>query len=317
MMRVLLLGGNGFIGSHITDRLLREEIEVVVLDKIPERFRTPISRVEYIYGDLADGRVLEQALARDIDAVVHLASATTPQLSMRNPAAELQNLALAFTLFQKCTRLKIPKVLFASSGGTVYGAPVALPVAEHHPANPLSPYGITKLVIEDYLQYYSRMGGFQHIILRIANPYGIRQSPFAGQGVVTVFTHRVLNDEPVTILGDGNNVRDIVHVRDVAELCYLALVSDATGVFNAGTGVGISVNEVLERITAQLRLRPRIIRQEARVCDIPAIVLDCRKAQQTFSWCPRITLEEGLRELAEWLRYCDFHQLSSGAAQAR
>lgn len=301
-MRVLVVGGNGFIGSHVVDALLQQGIEVVVFDCSRERFRPPLPNVNYVAGDLNDSGSLESAMSHAIDSVVHLASTTSPLTSHGNPISDLENIAGALRLLELCVKRDVKRILYASSGGTVYGIPEILPIPEDHPTEPLCSYGIAKLVIEKYFHLYNHVSGLATVVLRIANPYGVRQSPDSAQGVVPVFMSKMIQGNPLTLWGDGSVVRDFVNVRDLARLFILALTSEATGVFNAGSGIGTSISELLELISVQLGVRPRIIRENARKFDVPAVILDCKKAKSVYSWEPRITLAEGLTELSHWLK---------------
>lgn len=300
-MRVLIVGGNGFIGSHVVDELLKQDINVVVLDRSPDRFRPPLPKVTYVVGDLNDGVSLESATSRAIDSVVHLASSAAPKKSHDNPMSDLEELAGALRLLEACVKTKIKKVVFASSGGTVYGIPTILPIPEDHPTEPICSYGITKLVIEKYLHLYNHLSDISTVILRIANPYGIRQSPDADQGVVPVFMKKMIRGDRLTVWGDGSVVRDFLNVRDLARLFVLALQSEATGIFNVGSGIGTSINELLALIAFHLGVKPQVSREPSRKFDAPTVILDCKKAKTVYSWEPSITLAEGLNELAGWL----------------
>jgi UDP-glucose 4-epimerase len=158
-----------------------------------------------------------------------------------------------------------------------------------------------KLALEKYLELYQHLHGLNYVSLRISNPYGPRQDPNKNQGVISVFAAKMLQDKPITVWGKGDTVRDFVHVRDIARLFYLAMLSDQQGVFNAGSGVGVSINDLIAMISMELGIIPKIIRMEARNCDVPATVLSCRKARLNLGWAPQISLREGIREVGDWL----------------
>ncbi len=301
-MRVLIVGGTGFIGSHVADLLAAEGDELVVFARRPERFRAPLAQVTYVFGDLADGGAVDQALSLGCDAVVHLASTTVPDTSNQDPLLDVENLRGFVGLLQHCVKRGVKKVVFASSGGTVYGVPKTLPVPEDHATDPICSYGVTKLAMEKYLQCFARLYGLQYVTLRLANVYGIRQDPERTQGAIAIFLAKALRGEPVTVWGDGSVVRDFVHVRDVARLCSLALRSSAVGVFNAGSGEGVSINDLLCLISAQLDRSLEIVRQPPREFDVPAVVLDCRKTKAVYSWQPQVGLANGLAEVTDWLK---------------
>jgi UDP-glucose 4-epimerase len=310
-MRVLVVGGNGFIGSHVVDALLQQSIEVVVFDRSPELFRSPLPNVNYVLGDLNDFLSLENAMSPVIDGVVHVAWKAAPLMSNDNPISDLENLAWSIKLLELCVKKKIGKLVFASSGGTVYGAPMILPIPEDHPTEPICSYGIAKLAIEKYLNLYNRLSGLATIILRIANPYGVRQSPDSVQGVVPVFIGKMIQGKPLTVWGNGSVVRDFLDVRDVARLFVLALKSEVTGVFNVGSGIGTSINELLELLSLHLGVKPQISRQHSRTFDVQTVILDCRKAKSVYSWEPRITLAEGLTEVSHWLKSAGAQSMAS------
>jgi UDP-glucose 4-epimerase len=300
-MNVLVVGGNGFVGSHVVDALLEENIGVTVFDRKPEQFRRSLPQVKYSCGHLNDPAALEKAFSSSIDAVIHLASATVPNTSNDNPMLDVESVQATLGLLNLCVKFRVKRIVFASSGGTVYGIPKSLPIAENHPTDPICSYGIGKLAVEKYLQLYDRLYSSSSVILRIANPYGIRQSSESTQGVMPVFMTKMLESKPITVWGDGSSVRDFVSVRDVAKCFLLALKSDAAGIFNVGSGIGTSVDELVGLLSSIQHVEPVIVREPPRNCDVPAIVLDCRKAKAIYGWEPRITLREGLAELAYWL----------------
>ncbi len=302
-MRILIVGGTGFIGSHLVDTLAGQGVELVVFARGPERFRPPVAEVTYVFGDLADGAALDHALSPGVDAVVHLASTTVPDTATQDPLADVENLRGFVRLLQLGVQRGVKKVVFASSGGTVYGLPKTLPVTEDHATDPICSYGVTKLAMEKYLQCYAHLYGLQYVTLRLANVYGIRQDPERTQGAIAIFLAKALRGEPLTVWGDGSVIRDFVHVRDVARLCSLTLHSSAVGVFNAGSGKGVSINDLVRLISAQLDRSLEIVRQPPREFDVPAVVLDCGKARAVYSWQPQVDLANGLAEVTDWLQH--------------
>lgn len=302
-MRALVIGGSGFIGSHVVDALLARGLDVAVLDRVPERYRSVPAGVEYLAGEFGNRGELERILSQGVDYVVHLASSTLPKTSNDDPIFDVQmNLVESIALLELCRSHEVRKTVFFSSGGTVYGAPATLPVSEAHPTDPLCSYGIVKLAVEKYLHCFHVLYGLQYVALRVSNAYGIRQNPASQQGAIPVFMQRVLRGEPVRLWGTGNVVRDFVAVRDVAALCVTAMLSEENGVFNVGSGAGVSINELLEEIASVAGKEATVLREPSRSFDVPAIVLDCEKARTAFGWSPRIGLKEGLSEMAEWLR---------------
>jgi UDP-glucose 4-epimerase len=300
-MRVLVVGGNGFIGSHVIDALLTQRVRIVVFDQSPERFRSPVPGVEYIFGKINHNLSLQSALRQGFDSIIHLASITTPKSFNDNPLPDLENVAATCELLELCAEFDVKKFIFASSGGTVYGIPNILPIHENHLTNPICSYGIGKLAAEKYVHLYSRKYGLTHVILRIANPYGARQSPESCQGVIPVFMSRILQGKPLDFWGDGSVVRDFISVQDVAAMFLLALKSDHAGIFNVGTGIGTSVSQIVDVISTYLDIDPLIIRHPSRDCDVPSVVLDCQKAKDVYGWEPQIRLRDGIAGVASWL----------------
>lgn len=297
----LVIGGCGFIGSHIVDKLLGQGLAVRVLSRRPEQFRQQIPGVDYILGNMADDGLLDVALDGS-DAVIHTASSMVPQTSNNNPLGDItENLISSVKLFQKMQSAKVSRLLFLSSGGTVYGIPRQSPVTEEHPLKPISSYGVVKVAIENYIHMFSTLHGMKSCIIRPSNPYGPRLS-HAMQGVIGVYLNKIARNEPLEVWGDGNIIRDFIYVEDLAELCALAICSPITGIFNIGSGRGASISEVIGLIAQVLDKDLDIVYKQGRSFDVPSNVLDISKAMQTFNWSPKTSLEEGIYLTWQWIQ---------------
>jgi len=301
-MRILVLGGSGFLGSHVVDQLCADGHKVVVLDRYSESFRSLLHGVEFCQADFGNRGELENVLSRGIDVVVHLVSSTIPKSSNEDPIFDVQsNLVESIALFEMCVRHSVRKVIFVSSGGTVYGVPEVIPVTEKHPTNPLCSYGITKLAIENYLFLFNKLHGLEYNVLRVSNPYGERQDPRRRQGAVAVFMYKILMNEEITVWGNGSVVRDYLHVSDVAQACKLSVESDRSGVFNVGSGIGLSIKQLLAVLEDALGKKAKVTWLPIRGLDVPEIVLDCSKIRNELFWKPCIDLNEGLVKTRVWM----------------
>ena len=299
-MHVLVVGGNGFIGSHIVDALLADKVQVTVLDVSPERFRPALPEVHYCPGSFGDADDIERALKGKPDTVIHLGNYGLTLNATGIPENDLRNLQDSVALFEACVKHQVSKVIFMSSGGKVYGIANSLPITEAHPTNPLGSYGVIKLSIEKYLLSLSYYYGIGAVIVRPSNPFGIRQSPFGTQGVVPILGWKILHQQPITIW--GSTVRDYIDVRQVARFCCMAATRECSGIFNLGSGIGVSTFELVEALAKELEVRPVIKSEPARKFDVPAIVLDSTLATQQFNWSGGTNLWAGLTEVTKWLR---------------
>lgn len=302
-MRAVVLGGNGFIGSHIVDALLAARWDVTVVDRERERFRPPLPRVEYVFGEMGNSGLLRGVLP-GADAVFHLASATLPQSSNDSPVFDVQsNLVDTLRALELCVECGVGKVVFFSSGGTVYGPLQQEPVPETHPTAPLCSYGIVKLTIEKYLHLYHRQVGLRYAVLRPSNPYGPRQNPQGSQGAVAVFLGRVARGLPIVLWGDGSVVRDYFHVADLAQAAVAAAGSPHDElVVNVGSGAGLSLSDLVARIEAVTGQRVQVVHEAARPIDVPRLVLDTARARQLLRWAPAVPFDVGLAQTWEWVR---------------
>lgn len=277
-----------------------------IFDRRPEAFRPPLAGVDYVTGDLSDVPQIYEAM-NGVQAVIHLASATVPSTSNLDPVADINgNLVATVRLLETMRAAGVRKIVYLSSGGTVYGIPQTDPVAETHPLRPISSYGIVKVAIENYLYMEHWLHGLQHVILRASNPYGPRQGHTGIQGIIGTHLWRTANGEPVEVWGDGSVVRDFIHVRDLAELCVTAVQSDVAGCYNAGHGTGASVAQIVDSIsrTVQATGGAPVVPtyKPGRSFDVPRVVLDIAKARHDFGWMPQIGLDEGIAESWDWVR---------------
>lgn len=305
-MRIVIFGGGGFIGSTIADRLLVDGHELRIFERPrvqPYRMFASHESVEWIEGDLSSMHDVEQA-ADGMDAVMHLVSTTLPKGSNDDPIYDVQsNVVASLQLLNAMVQKKVARVVFISSGGTVYGTPHYLPVDEVHPTEPLVSYGITKLTIEKYLSLYRQLHGIRPVILRVANPYGERQRIETAQGAVGVFVHRALRGQPIEIWGDGSVTRDYVHVQDVADAFAQALVYEGDRTcFNISAGVGASLNELVVMLGEVLGKSLDVRYLPGRPFDVKVNVLSNALAHQELGWVPRIGMREGLERTVKWMR---------------
>ncbi len=302
-MKAVVFGGNGFIGSHLVDSLLEEGWQVTVFDRVMERYRAPLPGVEYTLGELGNKGLLGTVL-RGVDVVFHLVSTTVPQSSNESPAFDIQsNLVETIGLLDACVTCGVRKVIFFSSGGTVYGVPRSMPVGEDHPTDPISSYGIVKLAIEKYLHLYYQLHNLPYTILRPSNPFGARQNPSGQQGAVAVFLGRVAQDQPIVVWGNGEVVRDYIDIRDLVRAAILAAeTSTKSQIFNIGRGQGTSLNNLIDIIRSVVDKPVIAMHMPARPFDVPAIILDNSRAQSELKWKPQITLEDGIAKTWEWMK---------------
>ena len=305
-MKIVVFGGGGFIGSAIIDRLLLDGHEIRVFERprvAPFRTFNSDESVEWITGDLMSAHDVGQAI-HGVDTVIHLVSTTLPKSSNDDPIYDVQsNLVGTLQLLNVMRQKGVSKILFISSGGTVYGQPEYMPIDESHPTNPYVSYGITKLAIEKYLLMYQRLYHIKTIILRVSNPYGERQRVETAQGAVGVFINNALINKPIEIWGDGSVIRDYVHVSDVAEAFAKALNYDgAHSIFNISAGTGTSLNTLIQKIESALGIT--VVRRylERRSIDLPVNILDNRLASSELNWKPVVELTDGIRRTARWMR---------------
>lgn len=297
-MNCLVLGGAGFIGSHLCDALFAAGHYVRVFEKRDASRRNIehlADRIEMIEGDFSDARAVCDAL-KGMEVVYHLIGTTLPQSSNTDIPYDLSsNVIATVRMLDGCIQAGVSKVIFASSGGTVYGIPQQIPIPEDHPADPICSYGIHKLAIEKYLQLYWYLYGLDYTILRVANPFGPRQPVDRNQGAVAAFIHKALCGEPIEIWGDGSTVRDYIHISDVSAAFLAALTSSHENrIFNIGSGIGRSLLEIIVEIEKGINRRLDVRFTAGRKIDVPVNVLATERAERVMRWAPSISFQEGI-----------------------
>jgi UDP-glucose 4-epimerase len=301
--RCLVMGGCGFLGCNLVERLLTEGYRVCVFDRASTGCKNLLKgKFEFLQGDFLNPADIEKAL-ENIDFVLHLVGTTLPISSNENPVFDVEsNVVGTIQLLQACVRHHVKRVVFSSSGGTVYGQPHRLPIHEDDPTNPICSYGVTKLTVEKYLQLIYHLHELDYTILRIANCYGKNQKVTGAQGAIGVFLSHIMQGKPITIWGDGSTTRDYVHVEDVADAFVKALTQRSKyRIFNIGTGVGTSLHELLDKMERVTGIIPRVKYATGRPADVPHNILDPRRAQEYLGWSSKIDCETGLRKTWTWL----------------
>jgi UDP-glucose 4-epimerase len=304
-MKCLLLGGGGFLGSHLCEQLLAEGEAIRIFERplfLGQSAPSAVGSTEWQEGDFNNVEDLERAVS-GCNVIYHLVSTTIPKSSNENPVYDVEtNLLGTLRLLDVARHHTVRKIVFVSSGGTVYGKPTEIPIKETHPTDPVCSYGIAKLAVEKYLYLYHQLYGLDYCVLRLGNPYGERQRVTGAQGAVAVFMHKAVLDEPIEIWGDGSVIRDYVYVKDAVRALSLARCNSSEHrIFNIGGGHGRSLHDLvseLEKITGRKLKRSYL---PGRSFDVPVNVLDISRARDVLQWYPRVSFEEGLRRTWSWV----------------
>jgi len=295
-MRCLILGGNGFLGRHLCLKLSRNN-NVTVFDRHLPPASEFVSSVKYVSGDFGNVENIEDVM-KACDVVFHLISTTVPKSSNDDPMSDVHdNVLPTIRMLSLAVKHKIKKVIFSSSGGTVYGIPESVPVNESHSTNPTCSYGICKLTIEKYLYLYSKLYGLDYMVLRISNLYGEGQSLGVEQGVIGTLINRVKTNSELEIWGDGEIVRDYIYIADVVSAFNQALYyTGPFKVFNIGSGVGVSINSVITAIESLIMKDVLKTYVDGRVLDVPVNILDNTLSKRELDWDVAYSLERGLEK---------------------
>jgi UDP-glucose 4-epimerase len=296
-MRILITGGAGFVGSHVVDRMIAGGHSVEVVDDLSTGHRESVNpRATLHVCDIRSPRLAEIVDAFRPDAVVHVAAQASVARSVADPTLDASiNLLGTIALLQACERASVSRLVYTSTGGAAYGDTDVLPTPEDHPARPSSPYGVSKVSAERYLDCWSGLCGISTLTLRLANVYGPRQDPHGEAGVVAIFSGRLVRGEPCIVNGDGEQTRDYVYVGDVADAAERAIGNAAaTGVVNIGTGIQTSVNVIYRRLAAVAGVTTPATHGPAKPGEQRRSVLDAGRAKQVLGWAPATTLDGGL-----------------------
>ncbi len=307
-MKVLITGGAGFIGSNIADFLLDKGNEVHILDDLSTGFKNNINpKAEFHEMDIRSENAFELISCGNFDILCHHAAQMDVRRSVREPRFDADvNIKGTLNILEAARNGKVKRIVYASTGGAVYGQPEDIPVSEDHPVNPICHYGISKHTVEHYLYLYRYLYGIDYVVLRYPNVYGPRQNPYGEAGVTAIFTLAYLTETPPLINGDGMQLRDYVHVRDIARANWMSMDlarTDISGeIFNIGFGIGRSVIELDKIIRGYVGsdLEPSF--GPSLPEEILKIALDSSKAEDILGWKPEIKFENGLKDLVEYHR---------------
>src|SRR3990167_4859332 len=304
-MNILVTGGAGFIGSNVADRFIKEGYQVIVADNlITGKLRNLNAKAKFYKIDIRDREGLESIFKENkIDIINHHAAQMDVRKSVDDPIYDADvNILGSLNLLQLAVKHKIKKIIFASTGGAVYGEQDYFPADEKHPPNPLSPYGISKLALEKYLYFYKMTYNLNSTILRYANVYGPRQDPHGEAGVVAIFTRKLLKGEQPLINGDGMQTRDFVYVGDVVRANCLALSHNDGGVFNIGTGREVHIKKLLKELVNIVGVNVGEGYGHPKSGEQKRSAIDFEKAKKEFGWSPQVFLEEGLRHTVDYFK---------------
>jgi UDP-glucose 4-epimerase len=303
-MRVLVTGGAGFIGSHVASLLLAAGHEVAVVDDFSTGHAANVPAGAHLYRcDICDDRL--EAVFADFhpEVVSHHAAQMSVRVSIQQPRHDAAvNVGGSVHLLECAVKAGTRKIIYASTGGAVYGEPRYLPCDETHPIAPLCHYGISKHTVEHYLELYSHLYGLDFTALRYPNVFGPRQDPEGEAGVVAIFARRMLRDLPVTIYGDGLQERDFVSVTDVARATLAALDAGSRSIINLGSGTGTSVKAIFAQLARIIGYAQPSVHRPARLGEINRIFLSGDRARDLLNWAPTVTLEAGLLQTVDWVR---------------
>jgi UDP-glucose 4-epimerase len=296
---VVVVGGSGFIGGALVRRLSLNGLNVRGFSRHRALELESLPGVTWICGSLSDSDALDAAFEK-AEVCYHLACSTVPRTSNADPVEDVRtNLLGTVHLLSRAARAGVQRIIYVSSGGTVYGTPRELPIPETHPLQPISSYGIVKATIEQYLGLFKLRDGLEYVILRVSNPFGPGQRADGAQGVIATFLYRILNELPIRLWGDGSAVRDFVYIDDLVEALVAAMTyQNEERIFNIGAGEGHTLADIIRRIEEVTGHKAAIMRQESNRFDVHTNILCIERARSALGYEPRVDLTKGLRMTA-------------------
>ncbi len=303
-MKILVTGGAGFIGSHIADAYIDAGHDVVIIDNLSTGRKKNINpKATFIECDIRDDKVAEIFDQYQFDVVNHQAAQMDVRLSVKDPIYDARNNVIGFlNIVQNAAMHKVRKVIYASSGGVVYGEQDYFPADEEHPQRPYCPYGVTKLIGEKYLFYYAMTFGLRYTAFRYANVYGPRQNPHGEAGVIAIFLEKLFRREEAVINGDGRQTRDYVYISDVVRANVAALEKADNEIINIGTGVETDVVEIFQQLNELTGANMPEKHGPAKPGEQRRSVLDVGKAKKVLGWTPRVDFRSGLQKTVEFFK---------------
>lgn len=305
-VNVLVLGGFGFIGRHLASKLLTCNYNVTLFGRFPENFDSEIiQHVKCVDADLSDFIKLKEAVF-EADIIFHLLGSATPKMSLSDSQKDIKdNLLSTLVLLDYCTIANVKQLVFASSGGTVYGVPNNLPIKETHPTNPICAYGLNKLIVEHYMRLYSKLDSIDMTVIRLANPYGPFQNIKRGQGIISTYCEDIVMGRCLQVWGDGSVIRDYLYIDDVVNGLEKVIGAKGYNIFNLGSGIGTSINQLLKTFEDVIENKLNVTYLPARIVDVPSNILNVEKFCSDFSWRPKVSLDEGIRRTLVWHQNLD------------
>lgn len=304
MSKILVTGGAGFVGSNLSEALVEEGHEVVIVDNLSTGKKENIPAKAKLHEvDITQKSNLAEVFEKvKPEAVFHLAAQASVNRSVEDPGLDVKvNVIGTINLLDLCAKHEVKHFIFSSTGGAIYGDDAPRPTDESADARPLTPYGIDKLHAERFIEFYSKNAPFKTVVLRYANVYGPKQDPLGEAGVVAIFTAKMLSGESVTIHGDGEQTRDFVYVGDVVRANLAALGTKSGGTFNIGSGIESSVNDVAQTLKTATGSKSEISHDEPKI-EQKHSLLDNRKATLELDWKPEVALEQGLGKTVDYFK---------------
>jgi UDP-glucose 4-epimerase len=301
-MKVLLTGGAGFIGSWVGQALIDNGNEIFIIDDLSTgKIQNIPKDANFVKADIKDRDRLEK-IFKDFkpEVVNHHAAQMNVRNSVEDPIFDAQvNILGTINLLELSIQHEIKKFMFASTGGAIYGEPEVIPCIEDTLPAPVSPYGISKYAVEQYLNYYKAVHGLSHVVLRYSNVYGPRQNPHGEAGVVAIFCDRIKNGNPCNIFGDGKQTRDYIYVEDVARANILSINAKDV-ILNIGTAIETSVNDIVSKLKRVTNRDVQVVYSPRRSGEVDRIALEIKRAANVLGWSPDVNLEDGLLKTWEW-----------------